>query len=452
MKARLPNSRRWVTAASVGVATAMLAACGSGSGGGSSSTSNQASAPGITPTSVTIGSTQPLTGPAAPGYSEIAPASNAYFKYVNAHGGVFGRSINYKFLDDGYNPTNTASLTRQLVLQDSVYAVFDSLGTPTHLAVVDYLNQEKVPDLFVASGCNCWNNVSAHPNTFGWQPDYTIEGKILGNYIKQTYAGKKVGYFAQGPNDEFGTDGVAGLDDVLKNGGVTLVSPVQYYAPTAAGAMGVKAEMAAMQAAGVQVIASFSIPLFTAAAMASAASINYHPQFVVSNVGADVPTLTAILTGGALGATLPAALLTGMISDNYLPLTSDSSNPWITLFKSIKDQYAPNLPFDGNVVYGEAVAYTFVQSLIAAGQNPSRADIVNAINNSHFTDGPGLVPFGYSSSDHLGYTGVQMVAVAAGPTPMRVGSAYTTDDTAGGAITTYSGTPSTPPGNGIPSH
>ncbi|HEY7927629.1 MAG TPA: ABC transporter substrate-binding protein, partial [Candidatus Dormibacteraeota bacterium] len=161
MTARLPNSRRRLTAACVGVATASLAACGS-SGSGPSSSSNQASAPGITATSVTIGSTQPLTGPAAPGYSEIAPASNAYFKYVNAHGGVFGRSINYKILDDGYNPTNTASLTRQLVLQDNVYAVLDALGTPTHLAVVDYLNQEKVPDLFVASGCNCWNNVSAH--------------------------------------------------------------------------------------------------------------------------------------------------------------------------------------------------------------------------------------------------------------------------------------------------
>ncbi len=103
-----------------------------------------------------------------------------------------------------------------------------------------------------------------------------------------------------------------------------------------------------------------------------------------------------------------------MVSDTYLPLSSDSSNPWTTLFKSIHDQYAPNLPFDGNVVYGEAVGYTFVQALLAAGQNPSRADIVNAINNSHFS-GPGLVPFGYSSSNHLGYTGVQMVTVGPGP-------------------------------------
>ena len=449
MNVRIPRSRRWVKGACMAVAGALVAACGSTSSSGSSS--NQASAPGITATSVTIGSTQPLTGPAAPGYSEISPASNAYFKYVNAHGGVFGRTINYKFLDDGYNPTNTASLTRQLVLQDSVYAVFDSLGTPTHLAVVDYLNQEKVPDLFVASGCNCWNNVSAHPYTFGWQPNYTSEGKILGNYIKQTYAGMKVGYFAQGPNDEFGDDGIAGLNDVLKDGSVTLVSPPQYYAPTAAGAAGVKAEMAAMQAAGVQVVASFSIPLFTADAIASAASINYHPQFVVSNVGADVPTLTAILTGGSLGVTLPAALLTGMTSNTYLPLVGDSSNPWISLFKSIATQYAPNLPWDGNVLYGEAVAYTFVQSLKAAGQNPTRADIVHAVESSHFSDGPGLAPFAYSASNHFGYTGVQVAVLGAGGVQKTVGPVYTTDDTTGGAITQFSGTATTPPPNGIPS-
>ena len=450
MKARRPNPRRWMTAACLGVASTLVAACGS-STTGSGSTSNQASAPGITATSVTIGSTQPLTGPAAPGYSEIAPAADAYFKYVNAHGGVFGRSITFKYLDDGYNPTNTASLTRQLVLQDNVYAMFGALGTPTHLAVVDYLNQHKVPDLFVASGCNCWNNVGAHPYTFGWQPDYTIEGKILGNYVKQTYPGKKVGYFAQGPNDEFGDDGVLGLNDVLQNSGVTVVNPVQYYAPTTAGAMGVKAEMAAMQAAGVQVVVSFSIPVFTATMLASAASIGFHPAFVVSNVGSDLPTLTAILTGGSLGVKLPAALLIGMTTDSYLPLVSDTTNPWISLFKSIATQYAPSLPWDGNVLYGEASAYTFVQALRAAGQNPTRDDLKKAVENSHFSDGPGLAPLGFSSSSHLGYTGVQVVTVTGNGTGSFVGSLETTDDSAGGAISAGSGTPSTPPANGIPS-
>jgi ABC-type branched-subunit amino acid transport system substrate-binding protein len=447
MRSQIRRSRTWAVA-SAGVGAAMLtAACGSGSTG----TGNQASAPGVTASSVTIGSTQPLTGPAAAGYSEIAPAANAYFKYVNAHGGVFGRSIKFTYLDDGYNPTITATQTKKLVLQDGVFAIFGALGTPTHLAVVNSLNSEKIPDLFVASGCNCWNNVAQYPETFGWQPDYTIEGKILGQYVAQHFAGKKVGFFAQGPNDEFGTDGVVGATDVLKGGAVNLVTTPQYYTPTAAGAMAVGTAIAKLQAQGVQVIVSFSIPTFTAVAEASAAQLHYKPQFVVSNVGTDPPTLTAILASGALGPKIPAALITGTISDIYTPAESDSTNPWISLFQGIKNTYAPSLPWDGNVLYGFAEGYTFVQALKAAGQNPTRAGIVSAIQNGHWTDGPGLTPYGYSSSDHLGLTGVQIVQIGATGIETSIGPVQTTDDSASGPITTYSGTPATPPASGIPS-
>jgi ABC-type branched-subunit amino acid transport system substrate-binding protein len=448
MRSQISRSRTWAMAtAGMGIAV-VTAACGSGASTGSG---NQASAPGVTATSVTIGSTQPLTGPAAPGYSEIAPASNAYFKYVNAHGGVFDRSIKYTYLDDGYNPTITATQTRKLVLQDGVFAIYQALGTPTHLSVVSYLNSEKIPDLFVASGCNCWNNVAQYPETFGWQPDYTIEGKILGQYVAQHFAGKKVGFFAQGPNDEFGTDGVVGATDTLQGGAVNLVTTPQYYTPTAAGAMAVGTAIAKLQAAGVQVIVSFSIPTFTAVAEASAAKLNYKVQFVVSNVGADPPTLASILTSGALGAKIPAALITGTISDIYIPAESDSANPWISLFQGIKSTYAPSLPWDGNVLYGFAEAYSFVQALKAAGQNPTRAGMVAAIQNSHWTDGPGLVPYGFSSSNHLGFLGVQIVQIGATGVETTVGPIQTTDDTATGPITTYSGTASTPPASGIPS-
>jgi len=447
MRPQLERSRTWAAAAAGMGAALLTAACGSGSSG----SGNQASAPGVTATSVTIGSTQPLTGPAAAGYSEIAPASNAYFKYVNAHGGVFGRSINYIYLDDGYNPTNTATQTRKLVLQDHVFAMYSALGTPTHLAVVQYLNSEKIPDLFVASGCNCWNNVTQYPQTFGWQPDYTVEGKILGQYVAQHFPGKKVGFFAQGPNDEFGTDGVVGATDTLQGGAVNLVTTPQYYTPTAAGAMAVGTAIAKLQAQGVQVIVSFSIPSFTAVAEASAAKLNYHPTFVVSNVGTDPPTLISILTSGALGAKLPAALIAGTITDTYLPAQTDATNPWISLFKGIKATYAPSLPWDGNVLYGFAAAFTFVQALKAAGQNPTRAGIISAIENGHWTDGPGLSPYGYSSSNHLGLTGVQIVTIGADGTETTTGPVQITDDTATGPITTYSGTPSVPPANGIPS-
>lgn len=417
----------------IGCAVALLAACGQ-----STSTTNTASAPGITASEIKIGSTQPLTGPAAPGYSEIAPAANAYFQYVNAHGGVFGRKITYDYLDDGYNPTTTSSVTRKLVLEDKVFAIFNALGTPTHLAVVDYLNTEKVPDLFVASGCNCWNDASNHPYTFGWQTDYTIEGKILGQYIKQNLAGKKVGYFYQ--NDEFGLDGVKGLDQQLSS-----VASRQNYVPTNTN---VAPQISALQASGAQVVVSFSIPAFTALALLTAAKYGYHPIWIVSNVGSDVPTLTGLLKKFSQGA-VGSQLLTGMVTDAYLPLVTDSSNPWITLFKGIHDQYISSLPWDGNVLYGMGAAYTFVQAIKAAGRNPTRSGLIHTLETTKLSGGPGLPPYGYSSGNHLGYLGVQVATIGADGNATTVGPVYTSSDS--GPINQYSGTPATPPSSGIPS-
>ncbi len=170
--------------AAVGVAALVITGCGSSSSSGSS-------APGVTATSITFGTHQPLTGPAAPGYSQIAPASQAYFDYVNAHGGVYGRKIHLIIKDDAYNPTNTVNVVHQLVLQDKVFGIFEGLGTPTHTKVVGFLNAEKIPDMFIASGCPCWDNGTWQPYSFGWQPNYTIEGKILGQYIKQHFPARR---------------------------------------------------------------------------------------------------------------------------------------------------------------------------------------------------------------------------------------------------------------------
>jgi ABC-type branched-subunit amino acid transport system substrate-binding protein len=417
--------------------TGLLAACGTSTADNSGT--NTASAPGITASSITIGSTQPLTGPAAPGYSEIAPASNAYFVYLNQHGGVFGRKILYDYLDDGYNPTNTASQTRKLILETKVFAMFSSLGTPTHLAVVDYINSEKVPDLFVSSGCNCWNNVSKYPNTFGWQPDYTIEGKVLGQYIKQNLSGKKVGYFYQ--NDEFGLDGVKGLDDQL---GASSIASRQNYVPTNTN---VGPQIAALQASGAQVVVSYTIPAFTALALLTAAKLGYHPTWVVSNVGSDVTTLTGLLTTFSKGA-VGGQLLGGMVTDTYLPLVGDSTNPWITLFKHIHDQIIPSLPWDGNVLYGEAQAYTLAQALKAAGRNPTRSSFVKSLESTKLSGGPGLAPLGFASDNHLGYLGVQVAIIAADGSEATNGPVYTSSDS--GPISQYSGSAASPPANGIP--
>ena len=445
---------RWQAAAVATVAALSVAACssgsssssgsGSGSGSGNSTAALSASAPGITPTQITIGSHQPLTGPAAPGYSEIAPASAAYFAYVNAHGGVNGRKIVYKYLDDGYNPTKTASVVRQLVLQDNVYAMFDGLGTPTHLAAVSFLNAEKVPDVFVASGCECWNDPTKYPQTFGWQLDYIREGKILGQYVKQHFAGKKVGFFYQ--NDEFGQDGVKGLLDELP---ASMVVSKQTYDPTNTN---IGPAVAALRASGAQVVVSFSIPAFTALLKLNSLKLGFNPTLVVSNVGSDAITLSGLLEAYAKqgGAKVNGnQLINGIITDGYLPALGSTGNSWITLFKKVHDQYDAKAPFDGNVLYGEAVGYTFVQAMLKAGRNPTRADLVTAIQNG-MPQGPAVAPYSYSSSDHMGITGAYMGVIQNGQL-VQQGSVLTTDASASGAISTYSGSEQQAPASGIPS-
>ena len=446
--------RRWQAAAIVTAAALAAAACSSSSssssassstsGSGSSSAALTASAPGITPTQILIGSHQPLTGPAAPGYDEIAPASDAYFNYVNANGGVYGRKIVYKYLNDAYDPTTTASVVRQLVLQDNVYALFDGLGTPTHLAAVQFLNSEKVPDVFVASGCECWNAPTTYPETFGWQIDYVREGKILGQYVKQHFAGKKVAFFYQ--DDEFGQDGVKGLDDEIP---ASMVVSKQSYVDTN---VNIAPQVAALRASGAQVVISFSIPAFTALLKLNSLKLGFSPQLVVSDVGSDPITLSGLLESFAKqgGATVNGnALTNGIITDDYLPSAGDTTNSWIALFTKVHNQYDAKVPLDGNMFYGMAVAYSFVQAMFKAGRNPTRADLVSAIE-SGLPQGPMISQFAYSSGDHAGATGA-FIGIIKNGVEVQEGPVMTTDTSASGPITTYTGTEQQAPASGIPS-
>jgi ABC-type branched-subunit amino acid transport system substrate-binding protein len=427
------HTRRGIAlAASIGIVTA-LAACTSGNsgGGGSGGSTAAANVPGVTSTTVTVGSHQPLTGPAAPGYSEISPATNAYFQYVNAHGGVNGRKIVYKVMDDGYNPATTITDVHQLVQQDKVFAILNGLGTPTHTGVLPFLNDNKVPDLFVASGSTTWNQPTKFPYTFGYQTDYTVEGKILGSYIKQNFAGKKVCFFGQG--DDFGADELAGVKLTLGDSGV---ANAQTYVVTN---QNVAPQIGALKGAGCQVVVAATIPGFTALSLGTSAQLGFHPQWIVSNVGADYATVEGLLKG--------APLLEGVITDGYLPAASDTSNPWIQLFQMINKQYNNNAPWDGNTEYGMSVGYLFVQALQAAGKNPTRQSILDAIQKNGFT-GPGIVPLGFSATSHSGYTGVQIAKIT-GKTTTLIGTPFTTDDRSG-PVTPYNGTSGSVPPNGIP--
>jgi ABC-type branched-subunit amino acid transport system substrate-binding protein len=435
---------RLAAVAGLAALSLVAAACSSSSGGGKSgSTKLTASAPGITATTITIGSHQPLTGIAAPGYDEIAPASNAYFQYVNAHGGIYGRKIKYTYLNDQYNPSITSTVVHQLILQDGVYAIFNGLGTPTHLAVAPFINSEHVPDVFVASGCECWNQPSKWPDTFGWQLDYIREGKILGKYIEQHFAGKKIGFFYQ--DDEFGMDGVKGLSyEIPKK---QIVSE-QSYDPTNTK---VGPQVAALKAAGAQVVVSFTVPAFTALLKLTMLGLKYSPQLAVSNVGSDAITLAGLLASFAKNKTagFGNSLTQGIISDGYLPSTYEASNSWVKLWDKIHSQYLSKYPLDGNVLYGLAAGYTFVQAMFKAGRNPTRQDLIDAINGG-LPQGPAVAPFVYSATDHNGISGAYIGIIKNGElvptTPV-----YITDDTPTGAITASSATQPSAPASGIPS-
>jgi ABC-type branched-subunit amino acid transport system substrate-binding protein len=420
----------------------VVAACGS-SGSSSGGSGGGSSAPGVTKTSITFGTHQPLTGPAAPGYSEIAPASQAFFDYVNANGGVFGRKIHLIIKDDAYNPTNTVNVVHQLVLQDNVFGIFEGLGTPTHTKVVGFLNASKIPDLFVASGCPCWDLGAKQPETFGWQPNYTIEGKILGQYLKQHFAGQKIAVLYQ--DDDFGQGGLAGIQDEIPSADIVAKEPYQ------SGTTSLATQVTAIKQSGAKVMVDFTVPIYTAIAQLTSFTLGYKPQLVVSNVGIDPHTVAGLLKTVSKGKASGDALIDGALTDGYLPSFSDTSNPWIKLFMKVHAKYDAGTPFDGNVEYGMANAYTLVQALKAAGKNLTRQGLVNAVESAgHGWMGPGLVPFRYTKTQHGGYGGVQMARVV-GSKINAFGPVLVTEPSASSAITPYTTKQPNPPASGIPS-
>jgi ABC-type branched-subunit amino acid transport system substrate-binding protein len=422
-------ARRGLSLFTAVIVVAGAAACSKNSG-----TSSGASVPGVTATEIVVGTHTPLTGPAAAGYSKISAATKAYFDYVNGNGGVNGRKITFKVMDDAYNPATTQQVVHQLVLQDKVFALLSGLGTPTHTGVLDFLNTNKVPDLFVASGSLSWNQPTKYPYTFGYNPDYTIEGKIFANYIKANFAGQKVCTFGQ--HDDFGADGLKGVQAVLGADGVTHSETYDVTNTNVAPAIG------ALKAAGCQVTIAFTVPGFTALALGAAAQLGFRTQWMVSNVGADYATLGGLLKDAA------GPLLEGVLSTAYLPSPMDVSNPWIALFMKLNQQYNNNTAFDGNVEYGFAVGYLFVQALLAAGKDLTRQGIVAAVEHNGFS-GPGLSALRFSKTDHSGFGGLQMGKVQGGK-QLVFGPLYTTDD-GSGPVTSGDPMAQAPPANGIPS-
>lgn len=434
--------RRRLGALAAGLAAALvLSACGAGGrpddGGG---TGTGEPVVGVTPTSVKVGAHFPLTGVAAPGYSEIPTGAQAYFDFVNAAGGVHGRQIEYVFRDDAYNPTQTSQVVNELVLQDQVFAIMGGLGTPTHSAVLDYLNTEGVPDLFVSSGSLLWDQPAENPMTFGWQPDYEIEAKIIGQYVAQNFPNARVGLFLQ--DDDLGRDGELGARRFLD----TQIVAVERYTP---GNTDVAPQIAALQAAGADLVIGFNVPSYTALSQLQSLRLNYRPQWIYSNIGSDPALVGSLLARFSEGQVTDAGLLEGVITTEYLPGVDQPDDPWTQLFQRVWDSHGGEGELTNYRIYGMSEAYTFVQALQAAGPNPTREGIVEAVERSGATfTGPWVAPFRYSAQRHAGISGVEVTRITGGTTESLTPVLVT--DNGDAPITEGPGEPAPPPADGIP--
>jgi branched-chain amino acid transport system substrate-binding protein len=340
--------------------------------------------PGITATEIKIGGTFPLTGIASP-YKTIPAAEKAYFDYVNDHGGVNGRKINFTILDDAYDPSKTVPLAQQLVEKDNVFAVVGSLGTAPTLATWGYLNSRKVPQALVATGDSYWGfSYKKYPWTIGWQPDYPGESKLYGRYIAANMPNAKIGVLYQ--SDAYGKNYYAGLRVGLGPEKGKIVDAQTYDVTNPS----VAQQILSLKSKGADTLVVFATPTATVTALVAATKIGWSPATFINNVSANRLYLLAAAAAGAK--------TDGVISTTYLASPTTQTNlAGMKLAKSIADQYLPSLQAnfargDSSIVYGFGVAWTFVYALQNAGKNPTRASLMKALHNMNTTKNPFVYP------------------------------------------------------------
>jgi branched-chain amino acid transport system substrate-binding protein len=327
--------------------------------------------PGVTATSIKIGGTFPLTGPASL-YKTIPAAEKAYFDYVNDNGGVNGRKIDFQIVDDGYDPSKTVPATQKLVETDKIFANYGSLGTAPNLAVWDYLNKNKVPHVLLATGDSYWGfSYKKYPWTIGFQTDYPGEGKIYGRYINKNMPGAKVGVLYQ--NDAFGKNYLAGLRVGL---GVEGKSKIVNAQPFDLAAGNVTQQMLALKGSGADTLVIFATPTPTIQAYVTAPKIGWTPANVIVNNVSAVPTFMklAAANGGKVD---------GSISVQYtIDPVNFPDSAGVKLGKEILAKYAPALDVGNSLNwYGLASAWTMTYALKNAGKTPTRAALMRAFKS-----------------------------------------------------------------------
>ena len=319
---------------------------------------------GATDTEIKIGNIMPYSGPAS-AYGVIGKTEDAYFKKINAEGGINGRKINFISYDDGYSPPKAVEQARKLVESDEVLLLFNPLGTPSNSAIQKYLNAKKVPQLFVATGATKWNDPKDFPWTMGWQPSYQSEAHIYAKYLLKEKPDAKIAVLYQ--NDDFGKDYLTGLKDGLgaKASMITAEESYETAEPSVDG------HIVRLKATGADVFISITTPKFAAQAIKKLAEIDWHPLHIVSNVSASV--------GGVIK---PAGFenAQGILSAAYAKDGADpqwDSDPGMKKFLDFLAKYYPDgNKLDGSVVYGYGAAQTMVKVLQMCGDDLTRANIM----------------------------------------------------------------------------
>ena len=365
-----------------------------------------ASVPGVSKSEIVLGMQLPQTGGASPGYNKIDDAARAYFDYVNSKGGVNGRNIKLVVKNDEYKAGRTITTARELINNDKIFAFFGSVGTQTHLSVVKDINRRGIPDLFVNSGYSgFYTDPKKYPNTFGGLGTYTVEAKILGKYLKETYQDKKIGILWQ--SDDFGRNALAGLAASGLKFEARKTS-ASFVAGTH-GSIGLGTQIGQLKANGVDIVIIAAVSSATAVAYATAAALAYKPtKWAVISVGADATTFQTILGARGTAPATSAALLAGTISASHAPAAGDADDEYIKAFKKINDDFnnGPDKRWDNNVLQGMNLAYLATSALLGVGKKLTRPKLVSYLKkNGSKLSSAAFSPLGYSGTTHEAFTG-----------------------------------------------
>src|ERR1700716_317489 len=320
---------------------------------------------GATDTEIKIGNIMPYSGPAS-AYGVIGKTEEAYFKKINAEGGINGRKINFISYDDGYSPPKTVEQARKLVESDEVLVVFNPLGTPPNTAIQKYMNSKKVPQLFVATGATKWNDPKEFPWTMGWQPNYQSETQIYAKFILKNHPNAKIAVLFQ--NDDYGKDYLKGLKDGLGAKAASMIIAEESFETTEPT---VDNHIVKLKSTGADVFVNISTPKFAAQAIKKMAEIQWKPLHIVSNVSASVGSV--IKPAGFENAQ-------GILSAAYAKDGADSqwdNDPGMKKFYAFLEKYYPEgNKLDGSTVYGYGVAQTLVKVLEMCGDDLTRENVM----------------------------------------------------------------------------